>query len=108
MRLYEVISEINDELIYNYIHDVMNLKQISTLHRYKGYEFSVAVDYNDGVEVIVMKVDDYHREYPNIEDYISKYIVSWYEMGNEAERINSGYVCDGFANERDYLNYKYG
>lgn len=108
MRLYDVISEINDELIHNYIHDVMNLKQISTLYRYKGYEFSVTVDHNDGVEVIVMKVGDYYREYPNIENYISKYIVSWYEMDNEAERINSEYVCDGFSSERDYLNYKYG
>lgn len=108
MRLYDIISEINDELIHNYIHDVMNLKQISTLYRYKGYEFCVTVDSNDDVEVIVSKIEDYYREYPNIEDYISRYIVSWHEMDNEAERINSEYVCDGFANERDYLNYKYG
>lgn len=65
-------------------------------------EFSVWVD-SSFVDVCV--VSDRGFEYPNIEKYISDRIVDY-------DRIE---VCDedewnlnGFRDEADYLNYKYG
>lgn len=107
-KLLRIVDEINDMLVSKMCCDYMDEGYVSISLKYNNHIFEVSVDNRDNVEFIIINDKHYHRSYPNIENILSKYIVSWYEMGNEAERINSEYVCDGFANERDFLNYKYG
>lgn len=108
MKLINIIEEINDKLIDERCSDFLDYGYVSVSYKYKHYSIDVEVDDNDNVEVIVTDRSHYHREYPNVETFISKYIVSWYDMDNEKNRRIGCYECDGFSNEADYLRYKYG
>jgi hypothetical protein len=106
-KLLRIVNEINDMLVSEMCRNYMDEGYVSISLKYNNHIFEVSVDKRDNVEFIIINDKHYHRSYPNIENILSKYIVSWYEMEAIAEKHNDFYECDGFNDEADYIKYKY-
>lgn len=74
--------------------------------RVSNYEIEVEMDVyeNKSVSVVNFDLERYH-DYTNVEEYITNNTVTW----DEAEPINETiWTLNGFADEEDYIRYKYG
>ena len=94
-KLLRIVNEINDMLVSEMCRNYMDEGYVSFPLNTITTSLRVSVDKRDNVEFIIINDKNYHRSYPNIENILSKYIVSWYEMEAIAEKHNDFYECDG-------------
>lgn len=105
MRLNNIIESLN-QAITDERNENPDKKSISTYVVVNGYEVSVEMDmyFNKSVSVVSLYSDRDH-DYTNVERYISENTIIWTESDPRMETI---WTLNGFADESDFLRYKYG
>ena len=101
-KLNNIVRRINDMLVADKQNKYPYHKYATANLNLLNVSIEVWLD-SSSVEVTVYR--DNGREYPNIESYISEHIVDYdsIDINDEDE-----WSLNGFRNETDYLNYKYG
>ena len=101
-RLDYIVAQLNDMLRDDKKEKYPYHKYATARYPSEGFVITVWLD-SDYVEVCV--TSDTGREYPNIEEYIAYRIVDYdsIEVCDDSE-----WEINGFRDESDYLNYKYG
>lgn len=101
-KINNIVTQLNDMLKDDKKEKYPYHKYATARYLSEGFEIAVWLD-SDDVEVCV--TSDTGREYPNIEEYIADRIVDYDSIDIYEE---SEWEINGFRDESDYLNYKYG
>ena len=101
-KLNNIVKQLNDMLSDDKQNKLPYHKYATASMNVGDARIEVWLD-SSSAEVIITR--DNGREYTNIEKYISERIVDYdsIEVNEETE-----WSLNGFRNESDYLNYKYG
>lgn len=101
-KLDNIVAHLNDMLRDDKMNKYPYHKYATA--RYISSDIEVSV-WLESISVDVCVTSDTGREYPNIEEYIADRIVDYdsIEICDDSE-----WEINGFLDESDYLNYKYG